>query len=80
MKPKLSIIVAEGLTSFLEWSDYLTDDFDVKITTVKNEMDIVNGLHEADIVWFEFANEVAARGTILIEDSTKNGVKKPLAN
>ena len=73
---KLNIIVANGLNNFLEWSEYL-DDYDVKIHVVKNEMDIVNGIRDADIVWFEFANEAAIRGTRIIEDNTKAGVKKP---
>ena len=78
VKPKLSIIVGDGLANFLEWVEYITDDYDVTVHKIKQELDVVNALHNADIVWFEFANEAAIHGTKIIEDNVKSGMKKPV--
>ncbi|WP_228288221.1 sulfatase-like hydrolase/transferase [Thermosipho ferrireducens] len=63
-KPKLAFICAKGLDSFLDdIVKSLSSEYWVKKYRVNNSKEIYSAIDWADIIWFEWANEVAIIGT-----------------
>ncbi|MCF6096381.1 glycosyltransferase [Thermovorax subterraneus] len=63
-KPKLAFICAAGLDNFInDIIEGLSDDYWVRKFAVKTDKEIYEAIDWADIVWFEWANEVAIIGT-----------------
>lgn len=63
MKKKLAIICATGLDNFLDWAPKLEDEYEVKVCRVTTYDDIYPALRWGDIIWLEWANEVAVEAT-----------------
>ncbi|MGB9975630.1 glycosyltransferase [Thermovenabulum sp.] len=63
-KTKLAFICAAGLDNFInDIIEGLSDDYWVRKFTVKTDKEIYEAIDLADIIWFEWANEVAIIGT-----------------
>jgi glycosyltransferase involved in cell wall biosynthesis len=63
-KPKLAFICAAGLDNFInDIIEGLSDEYWVRKYTVKSDREIYEAIDWADIVWLEWANEVAIIGT-----------------
>lgn len=63
-KQRLQIICAKGLDNFIDDIIInLSNDYQVKKFIITNQNDIFKAIDWADIVWFEWANEVAIIGS-----------------
>ncbi len=60
---KLAIICAAGLDNFLQWAAYLPGDIEAKVFPIRTQQDIEAAVAWGDVLWFEWANEVAIAGT-----------------
>lgn len=63
-KEKIAVICAKGLDSFIDSIiDGLAEDYWVRRIIITNQKEITDAIDWADIVWFEWCNEVAIIGT-----------------
>ena len=61
---KISILCAAGLDQFIDpIIEGLSGDYTTRKFMIRNQQDIYNAIDWADIVWLEWANEVAIIGT-----------------
>ena len=75
---KLAILCAAGLDNFLAWAPRLSDEYEVKIFLVKSADDILEGVRWGDILWCEWANDVAAHVTALVKQGSIPNKPAPL--
>ena len=61
---KISILCAAGLDQFIDpIIEGLSGDYNVRKFIIRSQQDVYNAIDWADIVWLEWANEVAIIGT-----------------
>ncbi|AEX85449.1 glycosyl/glycerophosphate transferase, teichoic acid biosynthesis [Marinitoga piezophila KA3] len=73
--PKLAFICAKGLDNFInDIIDGLSENYWVRKFVVTTDKEIYSAIDWADIIWFEWANEVAIIGSNYQNTSTKPAI------